>query len=308
MEGAASSTPRQPPERRSCPDQTRRGQEQTEKRTKERSGTRPNAIQLSLRHCQVSREAAGTCRHPTARRRSQSHLRLAKEKAGMGRARRQGRQRMGELSADETSPLSPAPGINNVALPWQPPPTHVWHSARGTAALCLSPPGQEDRQQDLVTSTPDHWHHLPPHFHPTPSRGTCCSEPRSASWPSSPASSQWCRVGFPPLPAAAPSISAPLVERELSEVCTAVLSLHQTHCSPQSFLSPRACNLPMAAPSAPLPTLHWTLLWFGQGAVLHPHPQTSRRGGDSDPTRSPSATCGRAHPEQLSPHHHMSHV
>lgn len=158
MEGAASSTPRQPPEGRSCPDQTRRGQEQTEKRTKERSGTRPNAIQLSLRHCQVSREAAGTCRHPTARRKSQSHLRLAKEKAGMGRARRQGRQRMGELSADESSLLSPAPGINNVALPWQPPPRHVWHSARGTAALCLSPPGQEDRQQDLVTSTPDHWH------------------------------------------------------------------------------------------------------------------------------------------------------
>lgn len=139
MEGAASSTPRQPPEGRSCPDQTRRGQEQTEKRTKERSGTRPNAIQLSLRHCQVSREAAGTCRHPTAHRRSQSHLRLAKEKAGMGRARRQGRQRMGELSADETSPLSPAPGINNVALPWQPPPTRLALCKGHSSSLSESP-------------------------------------------------------------------------------------------------------------------------------------------------------------------------
>lgn len=73
-------------------------------------------------------------------------------------------QRMGELSADETNLLSPSPGIRNVALPWQPPPRHVWHSVKAAGAPCLRPPGQEDRLQDLVTSTPDLWHHLPPHF------------------------------------------------------------------------------------------------------------------------------------------------
>lgn len=165
MEGAESSTPRRSPERRFCPDQTRRGQEQTERRTKERSGTCPNAIQLSLRHCQVSREAAGTCRHPTAHRKSQSHLRLATEKAGMGRGIQTGHGRgWGKLSADETNLLSPSPGISNVALPRQPPPRHVWHSVKAAGAPCLRPPGQEDRLQDLVTSTPDLWHHLPPHF------------------------------------------------------------------------------------------------------------------------------------------------
>lgn len=140
-------------------------------------------------------------------------------------------QRMGELSADETNLLSPSPGIRNVALPWQPPPRHVWHSVKAAGAPCLHPPGQEDRLQDLVTSTPDPLAPSPtPFFHPTP-HGTCCSELRSASWLSSPARSQWCQVGFLLLPAAAPSISAPLVERELSEVCTAIFSLHQTHCS-----------------------------------------------------------------------------
>lgn len=141
--------------------------------------------------------------------------------------------------------------------------------------------------------------------HP-PGHATCCSEPRSASWLSSPASSQWCQVGFLLLPAAAPSISAPLVERELSEVCTAILSLHQTHCS-----SP--CRVSYHGELAPLPLCPPSIgCCSGLGRELchplRPHPQSSQGGGDPDPTQTPSATCGHAHPELLSPHHHMSHV
>lgn len=58
-----------------------------------------------------------------------------------------------------------------------------------------------------------------------PAPGTCCSEPRSASSPSSPASPRWCQAGRPLPPAAAPSAAAPLLERELSDPRPALLSL-----------------------------------------------------------------------------------
>lgn len=80
------------------------------------------------------------------------------------------------------------------------------------------------------------WQPWPPAWSPSPpvgshlpgmppAPGTCCSEPRSASLPSSPASPRWCQAGHPLPPAAAPSAAAPLLERGLSDARPAPLSL-----------------------------------------------------------------------------------
>lgn len=92
----------------------------------------------------------------------------------------------------------------------------------------------------------------------SPATSTCCSEPRSVSLLSSPASPQWCQAGHLLPPAAAPLISAPLVDRERERAirrsrCSPFTPLNPLLITPHGFLRWRVCNMPVAAPPPPPP-------------------------------------------------------
>lgn len=75
------------------------------KRTKERFGTCPNVIQLSLRHSQVSKETAGTGRRPNPNECREEEPIPPSHWQGLAEMCRQGRQRMGKLSTDKSELL-----------------------------------------------------------------------------------------------------------------------------------------------------------------------------------------------------------